>query len=288
MTAPNTRRARLAARLRAVRAAAFPSGNAFALHIGWSQSRVSKIETGAQLPSEDDIRTWVRGAGADLETATELLDLLAAVRVEYQSWRDTFRRSSPTGKQDSIAALEAQATRIGKYQPAMMLGLVQTAAYARELLTLPCGPMDSGATEAEVDAMVAGRVRRQDVLYDPGKQVQLVMGETALHSSPGSTGTLLGQLDRLVSVAALPSVELNVVPIDAPLPVMPLAGFALYDSEFVVMESLTGEQRTDDPEQVAVYVKAFGALRDAAMTGPDAVALIQRIASGLRCDGGST
>lgn len=283
MTAPNTRRARLAARLRAVRAAAYPSGNAFASHIGWSQSKVSKVETGAQLLGEDDLRTWAAAAGADAGTSSELLDMLAAVRVEYATWRDTFRRSSPADKQTGIAALEAQATRIGKYQPAMILGLVQTAAYARELLRLPGGPMDSGgASEAAVEAQIAERIRRQEVLYEPGKQIQLVMGEAALHAfRPGSVGTLLGQLDRLTAVAELPSVELSIVPLDA-RPVMPLAGFALYDSEFVVAESLAGEQRTDDPDQVAIYVKSFDALREAAVTGSDAVALIQRVAARLR------
>jgi hypothetical protein len=36
-----------------------PSGNQFAALIGWQQSRVSKLETGKQLPTEADIRAWV-------------------------------------------------------------------------------------------------------------------------------------------------------------------------------------------------------------------------------------
>ncbi|MPZ64588.1 MAG: hypothetical protein GEU83_03395 [Pseudonocardiaceae bacterium] len=75
--------------------------------------------------------------------------------------------------------------------------------------------------------------------------------------------------------------ELSIVALDA-RPVMPLAGFARYDSEFVVAESLAGEQRTDDPDQVAIYVKSFEALRAAAATGPDAVALVQHVAARLR------
>lgn len=281
MTAPSSRRARLAARLRALRAARFQSGNKFAEHLGWQQSRVSKLETGTQLPTDDDIRTWVAAAGADADTEADLLDMLAGTRVEYATWRDTFRRSGAAGKQTQIAALEAQSTRIGKYQPGMMLGLTQTAAYARALLSLPGGPMDAGATEAEVEAQIAARIRRQEVLYEPGKQIQLVMGEEALHRVPGDEGTTLGQLDKLISVAGLPSVELAIVPLRA-VPVMPVGGFALFDSELVVAESLTGEQRMSEPDEVAVYVKAFDALRDAAATGPDAVELIQRVAAELR------
>ncbi len=82
-------------------------------------------------------------------------------------------------------------------------------------------------------------------------------------------------------MAGLPNVELGVIPLDV-LPVMPVSGFAVYDTELAIVESLAGEQRIDDPEQVALYVKAFDLLRDTAATGEDAVALIQRIAAGLR------
>ncbi|MGH3811564.1 MAG: helix-turn-helix domain-containing protein [Pseudonocardiaceae bacterium] len=282
MTAPSSHRARLAARLRAVRAARFPSGNQFAKHIGWQQSRVSKLETGTQLPTDDDIRDWVAAAGADPDTEAELLDMLAGTRVVYATWRDTFRRTGAADNQTKIAALEAQSTRIGNYRPGMMLGLLQTAAYARALLSLPGGPMDAGgATEAELDALIVERIRRQEVLYEPGKQIQLVMGEEALYRVPGDAGTTLGQLDRLISVTGLPSVELAIVPLRA-VPIMPLGGFALFDDELVVAESLSGEQRLTEPVEVAVYLKAFEALRDAALTGRAAVELIQRVAAGLR------
>ncbi|MGH3905606.1 MAG: hypothetical protein ACRDTE_15690 [Pseudonocardiaceae bacterium] len=44
---------------------------------------------------------------------------------------------------------------------------------------------------------------------------------------------------------------------------------------------LTGEQRLDDPDEVAVYIKAFDQLRTAAALGPDAVALIRRVMADL-------
>ena len=42
------------------------------------------------------------------------------------------------------------------------------------------------------------------------------------------------------------------------------------------IEALTAEQRLAEPDDVAVYVRAFDLLRAAAVTGQDAVALIQR------------
>jgi uncharacterized protein DUF5753 len=70
--------------------------------------------------------------------------------------------------------------------------------------------------------------------------------------------------------------------VSQPCPVMPLAGFSLHENDAVFVETLTGEQRLDDPGEVAAYTRMFELLRDAAATGPDAVALIQRVATELR------
>ncbi|MGH3755409.1 MAG: Scr1 family TA system antitoxin-like transcriptional regulator [Pseudonocardiaceae bacterium] len=126
----NPERARLASRLRGLRAGTGLSGNRFAVErIRWPQSRVSRLETGSQLPTEDDIHAWVQAVGASSATVAELLE---RARIEYATWRDTYRRSGgPGGKQASIAALEAQATRIRGFQPAMVIGLLQTPHSAR-------------------------------------------------------------------------------------------------------------------------------------------------------------
>ena len=101
---------------------------------------------------------------------------------------------------------------------------------------------------------------------------------------PGSVSTgrieVLGQLDRLVSVTDLQTVELGIVPFPL-MPVMPLSSFYLPD-DVVYIETLTAEQQLSEPDEVTVYVKAFGLLRQTAPFGPDAVALIQRVATELR------
>jgi transcriptional regulator with XRE-family HTH domain len=274
------RRARLAARLRAIRAAAAPSGSDFARRIGWGQPRLSKLETGKQLPTEADIRAWVTAAGADDSVTAELLGLLAAARIEYVTHRDESRiEGGLTKVSEAQAALEAAAMHIAEWQPAMVPGLVQTAAYAREFFEGD-RPTLTDPGDVDPDAMAAARVRRQDVLYQPGRRIELILGEAALRCTPGTIGTLLGQLDRLVSVTDLPTVELGIVPFPL-MPVMPLSSFYFHD-DVVYIETLTAEQQLSEPDEVAVYVKAFDLLRQAALFGSDAVALIQRVAAELR------
>jgi len=275
------RRARLAARLRSLRATTAPSGNQFAVLIGWQQSRVSKLETGKQLPTDADIRAWVVATRSSESVQTELLGLLTAARIEYVTHRDESRVEGGLAKvQQQLAALESQATHIAEWQPAMVPGLVQTAAYARELLERPDRPTMTDPDDINPEAIATERIRRQDVLYQPGRHIELILGEAALRSTPGTVQTLLGRLERLVSVTDLPTVEIGIFPFPM-MPVMPLSSFSLHD-DVVYIETLTGEQQLYEPDEVAVYRAAFDLLRAASLTGPDAVVLIQRIAAELR------
>ncbi|GAA0934180.1 DUF5753 domain-containing protein [Pseudonocardia zijingensis] len=273
------RRARLAARLRELRLRRFRSGSEFARAIDWQQTKVSRLERGAQLPrGPEELQVWVSATGGSDEDLAELTDLLARARLDYRAWGDAWR--TPGGiaaTQDDIAALDAQATRIAEYQPAMVPGLVQTPGYAREVLSVAGGPVVLGAREDQIEERIAAQVRRQEVLYAPGKTIQLVMGEAALRTRFGERATLVGQLDRLVALAGLANVEIGVLRFDVPAPVLPLHGWAINDSSVVWVETLTGEQRLDDPDEVAAYVAAFDAALAAAARGDEAVELIRAL-----------
>lgn len=244
--------------------------------------KVSRIETGRQLPSEDDLRVWARHTSASEEQTEALISMLSAARVDYTTTTtDLIRRGTLAVRQADIGAREAAATRIGEYQPAMLPGLVQIPAYSRALLELPGSARSQGVPNAELDRILTARAQRQELLREPGRRWQFVIGETALLSAPGGPQVQQAQLDHLAVVSDLPGVELGVTLLRA-MPVMPLSGFRLLDEEFVVVESLAGEQRLDDPEDIAPIIRAFEALRRAATSGDQTTALIQRVATELR------
>ena len=95
---------------------------------------------------------------------------------------------------------------------------------------MACGPLSHGQDEDEIDRMVANRMQRQQVLYQPAKRVQVVMLEGALRARVVSVPTLVGQLDRLLAVIGLPTLELGIIPFEAAVSVVPLSGFRLYDA----------------------------------------------------------
>ena len=267
----NPRRPRLAGRLREVRAGAFRSGNAFARHLGWVQSRVSKLETGTQLPTEDDIRDWVVGSAAGEDVEAELLELLAAARVEYSNARDVQRGDGLAARQASLAELESQTRRLCQYQPAVMPGLVQTAAYARELLGLPGGPLSHGAAETDVELLVAERIRRQAILYEPQRRIQLVIGEAAL-VQPARVGGDAARPARPPAGRGRPGERRARRPAAARTDAGAANGrLRPPRRRFVLVETLTAEQRLDEPGEVAVYRQAFERLLHATATGDEVV-----------------
>jgi len=258
------------------------SGAGLAEVLSWPQSKVSKIETRKQLPSDDDIGAWITATGGSPDSG-ELFVMLRGARIEYAAWKDAYRESGADGVQAGILEIESQSVRIAEFQPAIISGLLQTTEYARELQHLPCGPLSYGRSEAEIGRMIGERIQRQQVLYQPGKQIRVVMLEGALRTHVVSAPTLAGQLDRLLAVIGLPSVELGIIPFSAPVPVWPTAGFRLYD-DLVIEESIEGENQVAEPEQVARYEKDLQLLWDAASKDHDAAPIIQGSLRSLRDD----
>lgn len=278
MTAPAHQRARrrLADRLRSLRRDTGATGAEFAERLGWGQPKVSRFETAKRLPTPADVRAWAEATNADPQ---ELLDLLDRARAEYRAFRDRYAAAGGADRfQDEIGAIEAASNRIAEFQPAFVIGLCQTAAYARDLLHGQSGPVAFGATEPEIGRMIAARLRRQAILYEGGRDIVLVMGEAALRTRLASPESMRGQLGHLAELAELTTVTIGIVPFAAPMPVMPLSGFSISD-ELVTIETLGGEIEVADPTEVATYEKYLRLLLEVALTGDAAGELCRRIAS---------
>lgn len=233
------------------------------------------------MPTLADLEAWVEACQAPPEALSELEDLLAAARVQYRTFKDAWARTGGIAAvQEDIIEIDRRSRKICEYQPAMVPGLVQTPAYAHEVLSVPAGPRLLGATAEEIGEKVAAQDRRQQqVLYAPGKQIQLAIGEAALRTRFGPAEVLAGQLDRLISASTLQALEVRILPFAAPAPVIPLTGFAVNDDEAVWVETITGESQVKDPNEVAVFVAAFAAIWRAAARGEQALALIRDAAA---------
>jgi transcriptional regulator with XRE-family HTH domain len=84
---PPLQRRRLATALRRLRWDAGLSGEELARRTGFSQSKVSRIETAATVPSRADVEAWCRAVDASDDERADLLDLARIVAVEVRSAR---------------------------------------------------------------------------------------------------------------------------------------------------------------------------------------------------------
>ena len=274
----------LGARLRALREEAGISGLqlAKALGLGWRQPKVSRIENGLQLPTEKEIRAWAAVVGAE---PGPLLALRRKAAAEYGVWKDRIAGAgSPAAFQDELRALEASCTQLlAEYQPALVPGLLQTAAFMREMADGEEFLAEDGITPETIGPLIAAKLRRQAILYEGGRQVVHVLGEAVLRTRVGrvTAETMRGQLEHLAETATLPGHELGIVPFAVASPVAPASGFVLYDNDLAVVETLGGRLQISDPDIVARHVRWLELLRQAAVSGTEAADMCRRTANEL-------
>jgi transcriptional regulator with XRE-family HTH domain len=272
----------LGARLRALRSEAGVSGLQLAktLGTGWRQPKVSRIESGLQLPTEEDIRAWAAAVGAE---PGPLLALRRKASAEYGVWKDRIAGAgSPAGLQDELRALEASCTQLlAEYQPALVPGLLQTAAFMREMADGEEFLAENGIGPGTIGPLIAAKLRRQAILYEGGRQVVHVLGEAVLRTRVGkvTVETMRGQLEHLAETATLPGHELAIIPFAIPSPVAPASGFMLYDNDLAVVETLSGRLNISDPDTIARHARWLELFRDAAVTGAEAAEMCRRTAS---------
>ncbi|HEY1569920.1 MAG TPA: Scr1 family TA system antitoxin-like transcriptional regulator [Pseudonocardiaceae bacterium] len=206
-------------------------------------------------------------------------DQLRDLRLARASWRRRIRRGhAPVQRQ--LARPEAEAVHIVTVELFLVPGLVQTAEYARAVLASAAAEMAEVLAEPDTDAAVRARIRRQDVLYDPAKQIDIVVTETALRYRACPVPVLRGQLDRIGGLIGLSNVHIGIIPLVRQLPVVPLHGYLQLDDQIIVELNHT-ELTVGDPDEVAVYQRITDLLWTVAVEGDAARALLARIAADL-------
>lgn len=277
----------LGARLRTLREAAGLSGVELAERLGasWRQSKVSKLETGRQLPTESELTAWAEATGAD---AAPLYALRSKASATYGPWKERIAGAGgPLALQEEITALSRSCTFLAEFQAALVPGNLQTPTYVREMTAGDEAAEDDGLAADLVDHVIAAKIRRQALLYEPGREIVHVVGEAALRTRYGrmSVATLRAQVLALAELSTLPRHTFGVVPFSTPLPV-PVAGFALYDRDLVVVETVAGALQLTDPDSVARHVHWLDRLQAAALTGPAAAAFCRTVAAEAGADEG--
>ncbi|MFC0530418.1 helix-turn-helix domain-containing protein [Phytohabitans kaempferiae] len=266
MSAPDRRE--LATRLRDLRKAAGLSTTQLAAQLGWSQSKVSKIENGRTKPAVADVNAWLTAVDAPASQRPELLDMAESIQVASIIWDRTLG-GGRAAHQREIGLLRDQATEVRVFQNGVVPGLLQTAAYARAVLNLADIFQLGDTTRA-----AAARIDRQAVLYEEGRRFQFVITEAALRFRPGDVGMLVAQYDKILSTCTLPTIDLAILPTGTLSSTVHAHPFVIYslpeNSTVVTIETYTRELTLTDQEEVGSYERVYRNLQTDAIQGAEA------------------
>ncbi|MFI6447006.1 helix-turn-helix domain-containing protein [Kitasatospora sp. NPDC050543] len=272
------RRLVLGSQLRRLREARGVTREQAGYSIRASESKISRMELGRVGFKERDVADLLTLYG--IHDDTERAILLALVReANTASWWHGYGAILPSWFQTYLG-LEEAATTIQSYEVQLVPGLLQTADYARAVITLG----NHGATPDEVERRVEVRLRRQQLLTaELPPRVVAVIDEAALRRPWGSAEVMRGQLDRLAALTELPAVELHILPLGAGVQTAETGAFSMLTfaepdlSDVVYLEQFTSALYLDKPEDVAEYGEAMRRLTADSLTPDRAAALLAAI-----------
>lgn len=266
----------LGARLRELRTEAGLTVRELAERCGWPFSKVSKLENGRQTASAADLESWAAAVGK-ADVAAELVGKLKGLESTYRSWRRQLAGGHRV-VQDALGAQHEKTRTFQAFSGTIVPGIFQTAEYARNVLARYAEL--HGATR-DIEAGVASRLRRQEGLYSLERRYRVLIWEAALHVRICPPDVLRAQLDRLLSVNGLSTVELGIIPLSADVRLAAGDDFWVYDGALVIVETWHTEMWLDSPDDVALYSKVWDTLASSAAYGHTAHHLLMRSRASL-------
>ena len=276
VTSVHEARDALGKRLRELRQRARMNGRQLAESLSWPPSKVSKLENGRQTPTDDDIRGWTQATDSGGETEA-LLASLHTLEVQHAEWRRQLRTGLKPHQQE-IAKLDAKTRLFRVFESTFVPGLLQTPEYARARFAQSITVFK---VRNDINEAVRARAQRQEILYQPDKRFHFVLTEAVLRYRLCPPEAMLGQLDRLISLSALPYVKLGIIDFRTAYVVAPAHGFWLLDNDRVMVETFSAELNLAQPQEIGLYSGIFDSLAVIASYGRAARAIINGVADDL-------
>lgn len=268
-TSPTERQRRLGAELRRLREQAGLTLNEAGALIDMGRVHLTHIEGGHTAIPTDRLRRLCGAYGCTSSTLTEALVTLS--EDKGKGWWSAYKKNLPAAALD-LAELESRATCLRSYESLFIPGLFQSEDYTRAIFR----GSDVVSNPVDIDRAVEFRMRRQAALtaQDP-PTVHAVIHEAALHMRFGGSAVTRKQLLRLVELAELPHVTIQVLPFTAdgvPMVNTPFNQIASHDGilETIQMDHASQSMFLHDPDSVAQYQRHFERLDSVALPPVDA------------------
>lgn len=252
----------------------------------WGASTLQRLEKGqADRIRTIDIQELCRIYGIPDELADGLKGL--AQQAAVKSWWHAYGDLIPENF-DVYVGLEASAQQLSSYQSELVLGLLQTADYAKALHRLGY----PGDSEAELERRVQLRLQRQALISRRASPatVAVVLHESVLRRVVGGAKVMAAQLRHLADLSTNDNVAVRILPFAAGIPLGDSTGpFTVLefgtDSKghpveppVVYVEGFTGDLYLERPVDVHRYHRAHACLQRAALDIQTSRHLLRQVA----------
>ena len=242
---PTVRRRRLAAELRRLREHADLTGEDVAERLGWSASKVSRIELYRTGVKTTDLTRLLELYGVTGTHQTELLAL--ATEPRRKGWWEAYSDALPE-EYSAYIVLEAEAESVECWSPQLVHGLLQTTDYARAVIEAHMGST-VGLPPGKIRQRVQTRIERQQVVTGARQlPLSVVLDQSVLLRRVGDERIMRQQLEHLIEISKRPNVRIQVLPLAGSHPIG-TGGFALL--HFAPVPGIS--QSTD-----VVYIEQLG------------------------------
>jgi len=242
----------------------------------YSLSTVSAYETGNLIPSAAFAVRVDKFFGTDGQSEDDEGDLTRLQHlVEQVSVRPWFR--------DRVD-VERKAAEIREYDSYQIPGLLQTADYARAVISAGRPRM----SEEEIERAVAVRMTRQEILErdndlpadrDNTPRLWAIIDEAALHRVVGNSEVMRVQREHLVEMAQRPNVTIQVIPNSEGVTCAYGRAFTILisnnGSSVVYLEDLINAHYVRNRDEVGLFALKFDHLRSSALTDDKSLQLIK-------------
>ncbi|SFB39775.1 Helix-turn-helix domain-containing protein [Amycolatopsis marina] len=235
-----------------------------ALSLGWSPSKVCRMEGGSRSSPDIDVAVYLARCDAPRRERDRLLRLARQSDAEY---RLQDHGEKLPDELYSLIELETTADVIASYEPLVVPGLLQTEAYVRELLRWGKHP-----TGDEFEIRVRARLARQRILHrQRPPRLGFFVHECALRSMVGSARLMNEQLLHLALASSWPRCEVRVIE-SATMPVGVFGGsFRLMrfseHRPVAYAKTLTASLFLEEAEKIRRYAEVLNELAVHALNG---------------------
>jgi transcriptional regulator with XRE-family HTH domain len=270
---PTVRRRELGALLRALRNQNGLTVEQAADQLLCSPSKVSRMETGHGAATPRDIRDLCNLYAVTDQAERDRLMKLAR-ESKLQGWWQSYDLTYAT-----YVGLEAEAVAISDFQSSVVPGLLQTADYARagHEAYLP------RLSNEQIEMQIQAKLTRQSLLTQANPLTfRAVMDEAVLRRVVGGPQVMGKQLDRLIEVARLPNVTLQIIPFTVGSHPGLESNFNILElpkptPSIVFVEGLVGSMYLERAEDLKRYQEVFERLQTVALSPKDTINAIAKI-----------